>query len=120
MATAFKSQLHVLHLQKGNTPQTENKNTSGSLDALGNSLQDIEYDVHSKQAEDVANGIQDYVEEKQADLLALLPGQHTFLNRLMSKSITGQMAGRCFVPLLTLPGTSKTALRREEAKQEKN
>ncbi|RDV14193.1 hypothetical protein DXT99_15485 [Pontibacter diazotrophicus] len=89
IASTFNSHLHVLHLYKKDTEQAERNKATGSLDALDACMQEINHDIHFKQTEDIPKGIHDYVEALQADLLALLPSQHTFLSRLLNKSITG-------------------------------
>lgn len=103
---AFNSKLHVLHLYKEDVQQQELLPKREILDALQNNLQGISYDVQVRQTQDIARGIRKYVQEQQGDLLILLPGEHSFLNRLLSKPTTMQVAAKAYVPLLTLPITT--------------
>ncbi|GAB3540240.1 hypothetical protein GCM10027443_37890 [Pontibacter brevis] len=117
---AFESKLHVLHLYKKNVQQQEPERAAAMLGALQAKLQGIAYyDVQARWTEDVTKEIKNYVQEQRADLLVLLPGEHSFLNRLLSKTTTMQVAAKAYVPLLTLPNITSEPLQHvlEEAAQ---
>jgi hypothetical protein len=57
------------------------------------------------QREEIARGIQDFLQARQADLLALVPKPHTFLDILRQHTFTGLMTQKATVPLLALPYT---------------
>ncbi|MFD3002718.1 universal stress protein [Pontibacter toksunensis] len=106
---AFESKLHVLHLHKEEVLQEEQDLAPNTLEKLHEHLSDIDLNVQFKRADEISQGIQDYVQEQQADLLVLIPGENTFLNRLLSKTTTMQVAAKAYVPLLTLPTTAPEA-----------
>lgn len=118
---AFESKLHVVHLYKEKVQQQERQPAQNMLGALQDNLQDIAFDVQVKQTENVTKGIREYVQEQQADLLVLLPREHSFLNRLLSKTTTMQVAAKPYLPLLTLPSNAAEPLPHvlEEAAQGK-
>jgi nucleotide-binding universal stress UspA family protein len=95
--------LQVLHLYKDNNPQEEQVKTMTALDALDSQLSDLNYQVYFRQVEDIATGIQAFMQEQQADLLVLIPQRHTFLEKLFKKSITGKFTEQANLALLTLP-----------------
>ncbi|WP_187263824.1 universal stress protein [Pontibacter beigongshangensis] len=102
---AYKSKLHVLHVYKSNICEEERELAFEALSKVESYFQDLSYKLFFKEKEDVAEGIQQYILEEQADLLVLVPAQHSFMDRLLSKSITSKLASQAFAPLLALPGS---------------
>jgi nucleotide-binding universal stress UspA family protein len=101
----FGAKLKVLHLYRGTDPQQAHQQALPALAALDKELYDISYEVHFQQREEIARGIQDFLQTHQADLLALVPKPHTFLDILRQHTFTGLMTQKSTVPLLALPYT---------------
>ncbi|RDV16749.1 universal stress protein [Pontibacter diazotrophicus] len=81
-------------------------NALAALDTLDKHLHDIDYDVIFQQRNDAAEAIQEFVHEKHAELLVLIPQKHSFLENILNKSITQRMMAKAFVPLLALPSVN--------------
>ncbi|WP_125185166.1 universal stress protein [Botryobacter ruber] len=103
----IKSKLQVLHLYQEGSQQEVRDKAYKALDTLDVHLHDITYKVVFKQRDDVAEGLQQYVQEQRSDLLILIPSQHTFLEKLLNKSIVGKLSAQANVPLLSLPSQQK-------------
>lgn len=101
----FSADLKVLHIYQENDPQQEQQKAIVALEALDLQWYDINYEVHFLQRQDIALGIQEFLHDQQADLLALMPKHHTFLEILCQDTITGLMTEKAIIPLLTLPYT---------------
>ena len=103
----FNSHLQVLHLYHENSLEKEKEKALAALSLLDFQLHDLHFEVDFKQVEDIAAGIQRYVQEQQADLLVLVPQKHPFLERLLGKSLTQTVWSTADVPILALPGGIK-------------
>ncbi|WP_162053238.1 universal stress protein [Pontibacter pamirensis] len=103
---AFASKLQVLHLYRKDMRHDQQENALAALDTLDKHLHDIDYDVIFQQRNDAAEAIQDFMHDKQAELLVLMPQKHSFLETILSKSITERMMAKAFVPLLALPSVN--------------
>ncbi|MHC2993476.1 hypothetical protein OB13_18555 [Pontibacter sp. HJ8] len=99
---ACEAKLHVLHLYR-NKEQQVKFDARPALENIAGKLEGVSYEVSFDVVEDVAAGIQQFIQEKGADLLVLLPQKHTFIERLLDKSITGRITAHPLVPLLALP-----------------
>ncbi|GEO05411.1 hypothetical protein AAE02nite_30750 [Adhaeribacter aerolatus] len=107
IVSLFNAHLQVLHLYQDNSPQVEQAKVLKALELLDEQLRDLDFEVHFRQEADIATGIQQFAQEQQADLLALVPHRHTFLEKLLRKSITGQFTQKANLPLFILPSTIK-------------
>jgi hypothetical protein len=79
----FEADLKVLHLYQEKDPQQEAQKATAALEVLDKELDDISYQVYFQQRENIATGIQEFLHIQQADLLALVPKHHTFLEILL-------------------------------------
>jgi nucleotide-binding universal stress UspA family protein len=62
----------------------------------------IDYSVHKRKDDDIVHGINHFVNNHKADLLVMIPRNHSFLSSLFHESNTKKMAFHSHVPLLTL------------------
>jgi nucleotide-binding universal stress UspA family protein len=53
-------------------------------------------------SDDVAKGIEDFLNEKNVEMLAMIPRKHTLIEKLFRRSITEKIAQHCNVPLLAI------------------
>lgn len=60
----------------------------------------VEY--HFRESKDIITGISEFAHQQQADLMAIFPRRYFFLDKLMHKSISREMAFRTDIPLLAL------------------
>ncbi|TXK44842.1 universal stress protein [Pontibacter qinzhouensis] len=109
LLAAFKCQLHVLHVYRSHIQKEEREKAFAALNNVERYFHNLPYKLFFKEKEDVAEGILQYVATEQADLLVLSPSQHSFLDRLLNKSVTGKVAAQASVPLLALPGKAAPA-----------
>lgn len=101
----FEPALKVLHLYRNNM-QLGNFDPSAAQEQVEQKLQGLALDFTYDVRENVAEGIQQFIQEQQADLLVLIPQRHSFLERLLDKSITGKITAHPQVPLLALPSVT--------------
>lgn len=71
-------------------------------------LDDFSQKVHFIENQNVIEGLNEFVDKSEADLVVTIPRMHSFLYYLISGSITRKMAFHTHVPLLTLPGSRHT------------
>jgi nucleotide-binding universal stress UspA family protein len=57
---------------------------------------------------DLVDGINDFVNAKKADMIAIIPHKYTFFNNLFHKSVSKRMAFHTKLPLLALPDNHKS------------
>lgn len=113
----FNARLQVLHLHQ-NSAQQASFDGQKALEMLTGKLQDINFSVSLELQKDIAKGIQQYINEKQADLLVMIPQKHNIFERLLDRSITGKITAHPLVPLLALP--AGCLLPTEEIKEEEH
>jgi nucleotide-binding universal stress UspA family protein len=99
----FRADLKVLHLYRDNDPQQEQQKAISALEVLDKQMPDISYEVYFQQRTDIVKGIREFVQAQQADVLALVPKHHTFLEILLQDTITGCLTEQAAIPLLALP-----------------
>ena len=99
----FCPELQVLHIDKEHDLKAVQQKVKDALEVLDRQLYDIDYKVILQQREDVAAGIQAYVQEHRADLLVLGPQKHSLLEKLLNKSVTSRIVANSLCPLLALP-----------------
>jgi nucleotide-binding universal stress UspA family protein len=101
LAIAFQAQLQVLYVDTSYTTQ-ENSGMDSSI-----SFENLSKEVNRKyvfiEADDILEGIEQAMQEYQADLLIMAPHKHNFLDHLLGKSHTLKMAFDIDMPLLVLP-----------------
>ncbi|CAN5229960.1 universal stress protein [soil metagenome] len=66
-------------------------------------LANIEHYYFSPEKKDVVNAINEFVDEKNADMVAIIPHHYKLFEGLFHKSLSKKMAFHTHVPLLALP-----------------
>lgn len=69
---------------------------------LDHALASVEHTFYQIEHENVVEGIKLFVVERRADLLVMIPREHSLLERLFRDPITKQMAFHAGLPLLTI------------------
>lgn len=101
-ASLFQAQIRVLHIEKPASAKTTiGKNKQHfNLEVL---FSGIRHQYTYIENEDILSGIQEGVEQYQADLLVTIPKVHTFWEVLRKKSITRKLLFQTSIPLLAIP-----------------
>lgn len=66
-------------------------------------LNQMPHDFYTQYAENVEEGLQGFIKEKNADMIVMLKRRHSFLERLFIKSNSKKMAFHTEIPLLVIP-----------------
>lgn len=103
---AFQASLQVLHLYSHHNYKAEYEKAAEALEAFDLEFSGLDYTVCFQQRAAVVEGIEEFVQERKADLLILSPHRYGFIERLQNRSVTSRMIGRAFLPLLALPAPS--------------
>ncbi|MCX2740342.1 universal stress protein [Pontibacter anaerobius] len=114
---AFDAKLKILHLYRNNL-QVASFDPGAALELLAEKLKGIEMECSFDIQDEVAEGIQRFIRQQQADLLVLIPQRHNFMSRLLDRSVTGKITAHPQVPLLALPAatlSNKSDKKGEEA-----
>lgn len=97
----FKSQVYVLNV----VPELETVPMIGKAAVgikLEHALEDVNHSFYFSQNEDVVAGINDFIDEKDADMVVMIPRKHSFLNSVFNEPDTKRIAFHSKVPLLAL------------------
>jgi nucleotide-binding universal stress UspA family protein len=92
----FGSRITALHVRSDEAPGHVEKKLQAIANDSGTNLFIVE-------AVNTVEGLNDFIEEQNADLLAIVPRQHKLIERLFHKSISKSMAIHTHVPMLALP-----------------
>jgi len=101
IARLFRAQLNVLHIADGEfTAETEKETLRDFMSKVNDELDYNNVSYQLIQGNDVEKKLQEYVNEKYSDLLAMSTRHRGLIDKLFGKSITIQMAYHTRVPLL--------------------
>lgn len=92
----FGSRITALHVRSDEAPADVEKKLQAIANDAGTNLFVVE-------AVNTVEGLNDFIEEQNADMLAIVPRQHKLIERLFHKSISKSMAIHTHVPMLALP-----------------
>ena len=97
LVETFKARLHVVHVTDTDKPVEEN--AAAAVTAQLPTLQPA-YDVIKD--EDIAHGLQQYVQQQQADWLLLIPHERSFFQRLFSKTHIKNILDHISIPVVSV------------------
>lgn len=97
------AELLVLNIQR---PQQPSDEMEAEKETLARMLEGIPHSFHMLSKRNVIAGIKDFARENAADLIAIIPRKHDFLEKLLGTNHTKAMLFRSTVPILTLPPES--------------
>lgn len=100
-ATIFHSEILIFNVTDKNEIPEFNKAIEGVV--LENYLEEVKHDYYFSSHENIAEAIDNFTEEKHADMLALIGKKHNFFENIFHKSITERIILNTHIPLLTLP-----------------
>lgn len=99
LARLFNSTIHVVHIISPNSKNyLEIKKVTADLITELNYAK-VKFKVVIN--ENVLNGVDEYIADSKADLLAMFTRELTFFDKLFGKSITRKMAFHTWIPMLT-------------------
>lgn len=96
----FGSNIHILHVTS-----TDSENEADKPEVIKNIMDKFSFNevsIHISLNDEIIDGIEDYINEVNADLLAMFTHELTFFEKIFGKSVTRQMAFHSRIPLLTI------------------
>lgn len=102
----FGSKIYIVNVKQKKESVTVEKTTEIKLE---NELSDVEHFYYFPEKEDLVDGINEFVKNKHADMIAMIPHRYSLFERLFHTSISKKMAFHTHVPLLALPDNHTTA-----------
>lgn len=102
----FGSKIYVVNVKQKKESVSMEEAVAGVK--LENKLNDVEHIYYFPEKEDLVEGINEFVQEHQADMVAIIPHRYSLMERLFHKSISKKMAFHTHIPLLALPDNHKS------------
>ena len=102
----FGSKIYVVNVKQKKESVSMEEAVAGVK--LENKLNDVEHVYYFPEKENLVEGINEFVQEHQADMVAIIPHRYSLMDRLFHKSISKKMAFHTHVPLLALPDNQKS------------
>ena len=102
IAKEFEATIDVLYVHTKESELTREQ--AETQEALDDYLLGVPHQFHFAPHEDVNEGIQQYLDRCQAELLVMIPQHHSFLDSLLHSSRTKQMIFHTHKPLLAIRG----------------
>lgn len=103
IARLFKAHVYVLNIEQElqTLASSAGQVVSGFI-KLQNSLSNIDHSFHFVTTEKVVDGINEFVEMTDVDMVIMIPKKHSILKNVFNEPNTKQMAFHSKVPLLAL------------------
>ena len=102
----FDSKIYIVNVkQKKELVSVEAAVTGLKLEGK---LSNVEHVYYFPENKDLVEGINEFVQDKHADMVAVIPHRYNLLDRLFHTSISKKMAFHTYVPLLALPDKHKS------------
>jgi nucleotide-binding universal stress UspA family protein len=98
----FDAHISVLHVVPGSRELLNPDGAPGAIQ-LSHVLEDLDHTFHSVRHEDIVEGINLFVRDKQIDLIAMIPHKHSLFEQLFRASNTKKMIFHTHIPVMTLP-----------------
>jgi nucleotide-binding universal stress UspA family protein len=101
LIAASQSKLYLIHVLKANADVVQELSYRSSR--LSDKLKNTDYEYRFPRSNDVVEGIEEFVEDVQIDMLAVMPQHHSFLQKIFFPSDTRKLIFHTRIPLLVLP-----------------
>lgn len=100
LAEKFGAKIHILNVEKHRekVPAGELSGKPGSA----NIFEEVDHEYVTVASDSVTHGINEYLQTRPGQLLAMVAHKHTFFERIFSRSNTTAMAYETHIPLLIL------------------
>lgn len=100
-ASLFKSHLYILNVSsEGELVSPTNKTVSGTQ--LIHSLKDLNPSFEFVENEDIVEGINEFANDHNADLIVMIPRKHTLLENIFKERNTKRIAFHTHIPILAI------------------
>ncbi|MES2590687.1 MAG: universal stress protein [Bacteroidota bacterium] len=97
----FNSKLFIVNV-KGADEKTSSKSIAVFLN-VRKLIRNVNHSIHHAINESVVDGINEFVKERDAEIVAMIPHKHNLLYRLFSIGTVKKMAFKSTAPLLAIP-----------------
>lgn len=101
LAQVCKAHIYILNVMTDAGQLPTAKQASVSL-MLEHALEAVEHSFHAIVEPDIMQGIEKFAKEFNADMVAMIPHHHSFLNRLLHEPTSTRQAFHTALPLLAL------------------
>ena len=103
-ATAFKSNVHFVHIVEEDTDERDFDDGRETIFDTLFAKRDpsVAFEIKNIYAHSVGEGLHDYIEEKNIDLVVMVAPKKNFLQNIFHKSRTKEMAYTTNVPMMVL------------------
>lgn len=98
----FKSHIFIFNVVKSQLEAVSSISKAVDGMKLAHALENAEHSFHYSENEDIIEGINKFVMEKNIDMVVMIPHKHSPLHNLFNESQTKKMAFHTRIPLLTL------------------
>ena len=100
MAKSFEAEVSVFHVADDISMVSQGEEKQ--IHAIATSLHDIDHSIRTVDMKSIIDGIKEFIENHQLDMLVLLPRKHNLFEKLFRKSITKSIVVDPTIPLLTI------------------
>lgn len=100
LAAAFQAHVVILNVHTGSEELSGDE--MQELEHIRQELQGLNYHLELMEGEDAEEGILEYVEQEEIDMLAAVPRNHSFFEGLFHSSISKKLALHTRVPMLAI------------------
>ena len=97
-ARAFKAEVHILNVSESDEPLDHAKIRGAQI--LQHYLKNVPHFYHRVVNENVEDGIEEYVNEHEIDVIMVMARKHNFFDRVFHKSVTRELVYKSKMPLL--------------------
>ncbi len=98
----LKAELHILNVDHDNVHFKPDAREQSNL--LHNAFEDLNPQYHYIENKDIEDGINEFAEKNNLDLLITIPKKHKFFESLFKKSSTKQLVFHSHVPVMCVHG----------------
>ncbi len=105
-AKKFDSKISVLNVTENKQLETAEETLAGKK--LEQSLAHIEHGYYFHENENLVEEINEFAADQKADIIAIVPHQYSFVEKLFHKSISKNLAFYTHVPLFVIPDNHKS------------
>lgn len=100
LASLFNAEIQVLNVRPD--PQDQDMEQASAEVTLFHYLEGVKHDFFLSAAEDVIQGIQDFIKDHNIDMLVMVAHKYSFFEKIFHRSITRKLAFYTEIPLLAL------------------
>lgn len=104
LVSAYDANLHILHVYFGKA-LTEEQETAKKK--LGDLFSEDAHHFYSIAKKNVPGAINDFQEENNVDLLAMVNNKHSFFENLLFRPVINQLGFHIRIPFLVIPSSKK-------------